>query len=67
MASEDRGRMTETDILLIFFKCLFIFERKREREQGRGRERGRQRIRGIRAVSAEPGVGLELMNCEIAT
>ena len=36
--------------------------------QRRDRERGRQRIpSGIRAVSAEPGVGLKLMNCEIMT
>ena len=47
-------------------------ERERERERvhahGRGRERGRERIPSrLRAVSAEPDTGLELVNCEIMT
>ena len=40
------------------------------RKQGRGRERegGRERIPSRPcAVSAEPDVGLEFMNCEIMT
>ena len=36
--------------------------------QGRGRERGRERISSsLCTVSAEPEVGLEVMNCEIKT
>ena len=35
---------------------------------GRGRERGRERISSrLRAVSSEPDVGLDLMNCEMMT
>ena len=46
---------------------MFIFERDRE-WVGRGRERGRQRIpRGLHTVSAQPNVGLELMNCKTMT
>ena len=46
---------------------MFIF-RETEQEQGRGRERGRKRIpSSVCAVSAEPNVGLELMNHEIMT
>ena len=45
-----------------------MFERERELEQGRGRERGGERIQGgLRAVSTEPDVGLELRNREIMT
>ena len=37
-------------------------------ERGRGREGERERIPSrLRAVSAEPNVGLDLMNCEIMT
>ena len=65
-----------------FFKFIFIFERERGREGGRegGREKenahklvwGRKRERipipsRLHAVSAEPNVGLELMDCEIMT
>ena len=51
---------------------MFIyFERERKTEQthkGRGRERGRERIPSrLPTVSAEPDVGLKLMNCEIVT
>ena len=36
--------------------------------QGRGRERGRKRIPSrLHTISAEPNVGLDLMNCEIMT
>ena len=46
-----------------FFKCLFIFERRRdtECEQRRGRKRGRHRIPSkLHTISAELNVGLEL-------
>ena len=50
-----------------FFFSLF-FEREREREQGRGRERGKARILSrLHTVSAEPDLGLEIMNHEIMT
>ena len=43
-------------------------EKERESERGRGKERGRERISSrFHTVSAEPSVGLELMNCEIMT
>ena len=42
--------------------------RETEHERGRGRERGRHRIRGrLQAVSTEPAVGLELVDCKIMT
>ena len=53
-----------------FFKCLFIFERATEQKQGRGRKTGRHKIQAgsrLRAVSTEPDLGLEPMNCEIMT
>ena len=41
---------------------------EQECEWGRGRERGRERIPSrLRAVRAEPDVGLELKNREIMT
>ena len=54
---------------LYFFFCfvLFIYF-ERQREQRRGRERRRWRIPGrLRAVSAEPDAGLELMDRETVT
>ena len=43
-------------------------ERERERAHSWGREKGRQRIPSrLRAVSAEPDVGLELTDREIMT
>ena len=60
-----------------FLTFLFIFEREKDRaQQGRGREREREREREdtesqagskLRAVSTEPGAGLELTDCEIMT
>ena len=42
--------------------------REREIEWGRGRERERERISSsLYVISAEPSVGLELMNREIMT
>ena len=42
--------------------------RDREGETGRERQRERERIpRRLHAVSAEPNVGLEPMNCETMT
>ena len=39
-----------------------------ERERERERERGNERILSrLCAVSAQPSVGLDLMNCEIVT
>ena len=54
---------------LYFFFCfvLFIYF-ERQREQRRGGERRRRRIPGrLRAVSAEPDAGLELMDRETVT
>ena len=43
-------------------------ERGRERDARRDRERGRKRIpSSLHTVSAEPAVGLKLMNREIMT
>ena len=53
-----------------FFLKFIYFERDRASGRGaeRERERERERIPGrLRAVSAEPDVGLELMNWEIRT
>ena len=52
-----------------FFKCLFILRERERGKQERSRERGRERENPklCRAVSAEPDVGLNLMNCEIMT
>ena len=55
-----------------FFKCFYLFwgDRETECEQGRGRESGDTESEagsGLRAVSADPGMGLEPMNCEIMT
>ena len=52
---------------IFFFE--FIFEREREQAQvGEGQIERRQRIPSrVCAVSAEPDVGLELMNHEIMT
>ena len=52
------------------FMYSFLRERERERERDhereRGRERGKQRIPSrLHTVSAEPDVGLSLMNLEI--
>ena len=45
-------------------KCLLLREREGEREEQRGRERIPSRLH---TVSAEPNLGLDLMNCEIMT
>ena len=43
-------------------------EREHESRQGRDRERETERTPSrLRAVSTQPDVGLELMNCEIMT
>ena len=54
-------------IKCFFNKCLFTFERETETEskRERQRERGPKDLKQICAVSREPGVGLELTNCEI--
>ena len=50
---------------LFFVLSLFIYF---ERVHGRGRERGREGIPSkLCTISAEPKVGLELMNREIMT
>ena len=57
-------------MLRFVFSMFLYFERERDRgsERGRGRERGTERIpRRLRAVSAEPDVGLKLTNREIMT
>ena len=58
----------------LFFKFNYLFERERESvrlsaQVGEGREKERQNLNHnrIHAISAEPHVGLELMNCEIMT
>ena len=53
----------------MFFKCLFIFERERERESraGAGREGDRESQAGSTLSAAEPDVGLSPMNHEIMT
>ena len=74
MVDEAVARFEETDsnFFLIFFSCLFTFDRETETEhdQGRGRERGRQRVgKRLQAPSSstEPNAGLELRNSEIVT
>ena len=56
----------------LFFLSLFFILREQERERERAEEgqteRGRERIPSrFHVASAEPDVGLELMNCEIMT
>ena len=53
---------------------MFIFGREGEREgegacaRGRSRKRGKERMSSrLRAVSAEPDMGLQLLNQEIVT
>ena len=55
--------------LFFFFLMFIIFGRETEREQGRGREGDTESEAAsrLRAVSTEPDVGPELMNCEIVT
>ena len=60
--------------MYFFYVYLFLREGERETEceLGRGRERGRQNLKQapgsqLPAVSTEPEVGLEPMNCEIMT
>ena len=57
---------------LFFLKFIYLFLRERERERestsGGGTERRRDRITSrLRTISAEPDVGLELMNHELVT
>ena len=67
------GHKTFSFIFFKFFKCLFIFESERERDRvqaGEGQREGdteSQTGSGLRTVSTEPVVGLELMNLEIMT
>ena len=55
------------------FKCLFIFERGRERDRAgvgegqRKRETENPKQAPGSELSAEPSAGLELANCEITT
>ena len=53
----------------LFFNVYFVFEREREQGRGREREGDTESEAGsrLRAVSAEPDVGLELRNREIMT
>ena len=56
-------------VFFFFYGYLFIYfwEKKRKKAKEVQRER-RQRIpSSLRAISTEPSVGLELMNCEIMT
>ena len=54
-----------SDMLVLFLMFIYL-EREGERTQGRGRER--ERIpRRLHTVSADPNMGLELMNREIMT
>ena len=60
-------RFLQSFYFYFFNVYLFLRERETECEQERSRER-RQRIQSrLWAVSTEPSVGLELMNCEIMT
>ena len=55
-------------IIIIIIINIYLFLRERQQVRERQRERGRQRIpSSLHAVSAEPDVGLELMNLEIMT
>ena len=63
-------RQTASGIEASLFLSLFIyFERQGEREsRGEAEREDRERIPSrFQAVSTEPDVGLELMNCEIIT
>ena len=57
--------------MCVAFFCIlmFIFERKSVSEEGaeRGGDTESEADSKLRAVSTEPTVGLELMNCEIMT
>ena len=54
-----------SDMLVLFLMCIYL-EREGERAQGRGRER--ERIpRRLHTLSADPNMGLELLNREIMT
>ena len=68
---ETRCLSVQHSFLFYFFKCLFSFEGETEHEQGRGRETegDTESKAGSRlgAVSIEPDVGLEPLNCEIMT
>ena len=66
------GAVGTCDLVFYLLFCGFFniyFEKERERAQaGVCRERGRQRSQSrLRAVSAEPYVGLELTNRDIMT
>ena len=50
-----------------FFKCLFIFERERERVSEKQGDTESEAGAKLRAVSTEPKAGLELTSCEIMT
>ena len=52
-------------LFLIFLSLFFYFEREREKEHTSGEGAERERIPST--GSAEPDVGLKLMNCEIMT
>ena len=60
---DDLPRGHSSDFYLVFNVYLFIL-RERERERERDRDRIPSRLR---AISAEPSAGLELMNWEITT
>ena len=56
--------------LFFFFNLFILRERERERESTSrgGAERRTDRIPSrLHTISAEPNMGLELMNCEIMT
>ena len=60
-------KKAELIAFLSFFLCLFIYFEREWRRGRESRETERERERESQAGSAEPIVGLELMNCEITT
>ena len=68
MTWDEVGHWTDWDTQMPWIDFLKFILRERAWKQGRGRERGRKRIPSrLHAVSAEPNVGLDPMNCEIMT
>ena len=58
---------TYDKVKLYYFKCLFIFEREREKVSGGGANREARITSGPCTASTEPDAGLNLMICEIMT
>ena len=67
------NRATQVPLLIYLFNVYLFWERERERKsehmsRGRAERERRERIPSrLHAVSVEPDVGLDFMNCEIMT